>query len=79
MKILVIQKKKIGDVLTSTVIFEAIKEKHPNWELNYLIFSNSFSVVKNNPFIDKLIVLEEKDSTSFIGFLKLVFQLRKEK
>ena len=27
MKALVIQKKKIGDVLTSTVIFEALKEK----------------------------------------------------
>jgi heptosyltransferase-2 len=38
MKVLVIQKKRIGDVLTSTIIFEALKEKFPNSELHYLVW-----------------------------------------
>ena len=43
----------IGDVLTSSILFEAIKNKYPNAELHYLINSHTYQVVENNPFIDK--------------------------
>ena len=52
MKVLVIQKKRIGDVLTSTIIFEALKEKFPNSELHYLIYANAIDVVKNNQAVN---------------------------
>lgn len=78
-KILVIQKKKIGDVLVSTVIFEAIKEKYPKWELHYLIYPNAIDVVTNNPYIDKIIILENKVRKSKIEFIKFIFKIKKEK
>ena len=53
MKILVIQQKMIGDVLTSSILFEAIKLKHPEAETHYIINSHTYAVVKNNPYIDK--------------------------
>jgi heptosyltransferase II len=77
-KILVIQKKRIGDVLTSTILLEALREKFPEYELHYLIYENSVAVVENNPFVDKIIIMNEKDRKSKLGFLKFLFQIRKE-
>ena len=51
----------IGDVLASTIICEAIKMEHPNAEIHYLIQKNTFPVVENNPFIDKIVFFEEKN------------------
>jgi heptosyltransferase-2 len=79
MKALVIQKKKIGDVLTSTVIFEALKEKFPSIELDYLIYPNCEPVVKNNPFINNVILLDEKTKKSFIKFLTFLISIKKKK
>ena len=77
-KILVIQKKRIGDVLTSTILLEALREKFPEYELHYLIYENSVAIVENNPFVDKIIIMNEKDRKSKLGFLKFLFQIRKE-
>ncbi|MGM1055852.1 MAG: glycosyltransferase family 9 protein [Bacteroidota bacterium] len=55
MKILVIQMKMIGDVLTSSILFEALRKKYPEAELHYLIYKQTQPVVENNPFIDKII------------------------
>ncbi|MFM7017556.1 glycosyltransferase family 9 protein [Flavobacterium sp.] len=79
MKVLVIQKKRIGDVLTSTIIFEALKEKFPESELHYLIYENAVDVVKNNPFIDKIVLLDNKARKSKFEFVRFLFSIRKEK
>lgn len=79
MKILVIQKKRIGDVLTSTILLEALKEKYPKSELHYLIYPNSIAVVENNPFLDKLIIIDDVVKKSKIKYLGFLFKIRKEK
>lgn len=50
----------IGDVLTSSILIEALKQKYPDGELHYLINSHTFPVVQNNPFIDKIVFFEPK-------------------
>lgn len=55
MKILVIQQKMIGDVLTSSILFRAIREQFPDAELHYLIQPHTLPVVENNPYIDHII------------------------
>jgi heptosyltransferase-2 len=79
MKALVIQKKKIGDVLTSTVIFEALKEKFLSIELDYLIYPNCEPVVSNNPFINNVILLDEKTKKSFIKYITFLISIKKKK
>jgi heptosyltransferase II len=79
MKILVIQKKRIGDVLTSTVILEALRINYPDAKLHFLVYENSIAVVKNSPFIDKIVVLDEKSRKGKRAFLSFLFQIRKEK
>ncbi len=78
MKVLVIQIKMIGDVLASTVICETIKNQNPNCEIHYLIQKNSFAVVENNPFIDKVIFFEEEKYKGFKGFVKLGKEIKQE-
>ncbi len=79
MKILVIQKKRIGDVLTSAILFEALKEKFPKSELHYLIYENSLAVVDNNPYIDKIVIMNEKTRKNTTDFLRFLLQIRQEK
>jgi heptosyltransferase-2 len=79
MKALIIQKKKMGDVLTSTVIFEALKNKFPSIELDYLIYPNAEPVVRNNPFIDNLILLDQKTKENIIKYIRFIFYIRSKK
>lgn len=75
MKILVIQQKMIGDVLTSSIIFEALRQKFPEARLDYLIHRHTAAVVENNPFINELILFNpEKDQrpAAFITFLRSI-------
>lgn len=77
MKILVIQQKMIGDVLTSSILFEALREKYKTVELHYLINSHTYPVVENNPFIDEVIYFTpkiEKNTWSLIPFICLIKQ-----
>ncbi len=56
MKVLIIQQKMIGDVLTSSILCEAIKVRFRESEVHYLINTHTAAVVKNNPYIDQLVL-----------------------
>lgn len=75
MKVLVIQQKMIGDVLTSSILLEALRKKYPEAELHYLIYKHTLPVVENNPYVDKFLLFDpEKDRKmrGFISFLKKI-------
>ena len=78
MKVLVIQIKMIGDVLASTVICETIKRNHPEAEVHYLIQKNTFAVVDNNPFIDKVIFFEPNEHKGFKNLYDFGKKLKKD-
>lgn len=44
----------IGDVLTTSLLFELLRAEHPKAQLHYLINDNTTAAIKGNPFIDKL-------------------------
>ncbi|MFT5846589.1 glycosyltransferase family 9 protein [Psychroserpens sp.] len=79
MKILIVQQKMIGDVLTTSILFEAIKAKHPDAELHYVINSHTFPVVENNPFIDKFLFVTPEMEDSKIVFFRFLKSLKKER
>ena len=79
MKILVIQQKMIGDVLTSSILFRAIREQFPDAELHYLIQSHTLPVVENNPYIDQIIfdrTTAEATNVSLPVFAKYMAEAR---
>lgn len=79
MKIAVIQPKMIGDVLITSVIFEELKQKFPSAELHFIVNKNTIPVLQNNPFIDKIIILDPNIEKGFLGFFKQINRIRNEK
>lgn len=79
MKVLVIQQKMIGDVLTSSILCEAIKKKYPSAELHYLVNSHTVPVVENNPFIDELVLFSSEMEQSKLQFYRFLKEIRKAK
>ena len=79
MKILVIQQKRIGDVLTSTIICNNLKAKFPDAVIDYMCYPNSVDVLKENPSIDNIIPLSNKVRKSTPSFFKFIYKIRSNK
>jgi lipopolysaccharide heptosyltransferase II len=75
-KFLVVRTDRIGDVLLSTPVLEAIKRKYPQSEVNMMISPYTKDLLLNNPWVDKIITDEQKSAG---GFFRLVRSLRKKK
>ena len=69
----------IGDVLTTSILFEAIKAEHPDAELHYAINSHTFAVVEHNPFIDKFLFVTPEIEDSRAKFLNFLKDIKSEK
>ena len=69
----------IGDVLTTSILFEALKEKYPNSELHFVINTHTFAVVEHNPFIDKFVFITPEIESSKGNFFKFLKSIKKEK
>lgn len=59
-KIIVIKLEAIGDVLRTTSILHAIKEKYPDSHITWLTKIASKDIFKNNPFVDSLLFLRNQ-------------------
>ncbi|WP_409416989.1 glycosyltransferase family 9 protein [Flavobacterium sp. PS2] len=79
MKILVIQQKRIGDVLISTILCNNLKKKYPESTIDFMCYSNCTDVLIGNPNIDSVIVLEEKTRKSYLSLFKFIFKMRSNK
>ncbi|MDY8134002.1 glycosyltransferase family 9 protein [Aquimarina sp. 2201CG5-10] len=76
MKILVIQQKMIGDVLTSTIICEALRKEYPDATIDYLVNSNTIPVILENHFIDTIIEFKNEYRNSKRAFYSFLKQIR---
>ncbi|RRO14029.1 glycosyltransferase family 9 protein [Flavobacteriaceae bacterium 14752] len=79
MKILVIQQKMIGDVLTSSLICENLKLNFPDAEIHYLINRFTLPVVEGHPCVDEFVIFEDKYRQSKVQFYKFLKQISKAK
>lgn len=79
MKILVIQQKRIGDVLVSTIICNNLRAAYPNAQIDFLAYESTAAVLEGNPNIDCVILFEEKHRKDKFELLKLAFRIRKKK
>ncbi len=77
-KFLIIQQKMIGDVLTSTILCEAIKKEFPTAEVHYLVNQHTLPVLENNPYIDKKIVITALIEKSVKRFYKFLLGIKNE-
>jgi ADP-heptose:LPS heptosyltransferase len=75
-KILIIQQKKVGDVLVTSILCNSIKKQFPSAEIHYMVYPHTVGVVENNPNIDKILVFETKFRNS-IKITQLMWQVFK--
>ncbi len=68
----------IGDVLTSSILFEALCEEYPNAELHYLINTHTYPVVENHPCIDKFIFFTPEIESSKKALLQFAKSIQKK-
>lgn len=78
-KVLIIQNKRIGDVLLASVIAENIKKVHPKSTVDFLVYNYTTGVIENNPNIDNIIAINEKELKKLPNLFKLIFKLKKHK
>lgn len=55
MKILIIQKKHLGDILVSTLIFPLLKKQYPDAEITFLLNEKHHQILIGNPYLDHVI------------------------
>ncbi|MFD2824236.1 glycosyltransferase family 9 protein [Lacinutrix iliipiscaria] len=77
MTILIIQQKRIGDVLTTTILANSLKKKYPDAQIDFMCYSNSVDVLKENPSISNIIVLDEATRKNYGSLFKFIFKIRK--
>lgn len=79
MKILVIQQKKIGDVLLSSVICNNLKKLIPNAEIHYLMNQEALPVIEGNPNINQPITIRPEHRAGARAFIKFALQIRRQR
>jgi ADP-heptose:LPS heptosyltransferase len=74
MKILITQLHQLGDVLLSSPLCRAVKEHIEGAEVHFLTSLLGAEIVKNNPFVDSIIIMEK----GMLPELKTTLRVRKE-
>jgi heptosyltransferase II len=79
MKILLIQQKMIGDVLTSTLLCEHLKHQFPECRIDFVANDNTLAVLEGNPYINRVIVFKKEYKKNKIAFFTFLRTFRKTK
>ena len=78
-KILVIQNKRIGDVLLASLIATNMKQVYPDSIIDYMVYDYTTGVIENNPNIQNIISIDEKMLKKIPELIKLAFKIRNAK
>src|SRR5690242_4689049 len=76
-RILVVRPDRIGDVILSTPVFEAIKDRYPNSHLSILVRSVVVPLLKGLPTVDEVLVYDPDHRHAGVrGMLNLTREIR---
>jgi len=78
-KILIIQNKRIGDVLLAALIATNLKKKFLNSTIDYMVYDYTTGVIEQNPAIDTIIKINEKELKKIPNLIKTIFSVRRKK
>lgn len=86
-RILVIRRDNIGDLVCTTPMFQALREKYPRARICVLVNSYNVAVVRNNPYLDEIYVYTKakhrQQGQSLVAVyrdrLRMIWRLRRER
>ncbi|MDD5692595.1 MAG: lipopolysaccharide heptosyltransferase II [Candidatus Omnitrophica bacterium] len=79
-RILIVRTDRIGDVLLSTPVIKALRQKFPQAYISMMVSPYARDIVEGNPYLDEVIVYDKDGKhKSFFRSLKFSSRLRKKK
>lgn len=80
MKILLIKRGAMGDILMSTPLIRHLRINFPNAVIDYCLAQPFTSTLKDNPYLNKVIGVDDKVFTrkGMFAYIKFVWSIRKE-
>lgn len=78
-KILIIQNKRIGDVLIASIIANNMKKVFPESHISFFVYDYTSGVLENNPNIDRIIQVKEKELKKIPVLLQTIWEIRRRK
>lgn len=69
-KVLIIRTDRIGDLVLTTPLFEALKIKYPQLKVTALVNDYARPILENNPFVDEVIIYSAADQNSLLNTLR---------
>jgi len=73
--VLIVRLSSLGDVLMATPMAQALREALPNAQIGWVVESTCAPLVDGNPYLSRVHSWDK----SFLGFIKLVRELRRER
>jgi ADP-heptose:LPS heptosyltransferase len=78
-RILIIrQHNQLGDMLASSSLFRAIKNKYPSAHLTLIVSPANKDAVHKNKYIDRVVVFDKKQHINLFKFARFISVLREE-
>jgi ADP-heptose:LPS heptosyltransferase len=65
-RILIMKLEALGDVLRTTSVLRPFKEKHPGAHITWVVGPQCLEVLKNNPYIDRVMVMGYETALSLM-------------
>lgn len=79
-RILITRTDRIGDLVLTTPLFKALREKFPKAHIAALIFLEHREIVQENPYLDEVILYDKKGSErGLAGQFRFSRELRRKK
>ncbi|ARN77647.1 hypothetical protein BST97_06360 [Nonlabens spongiae] len=78
MKVLIIQNKRIGDVLLTSVLAENIKKNYPDSIVHFFCYDYTVPVIRYNIFIDQIISVDAQSLKKIPVLLKYCRKVKRE-
>jgi ADP-heptose:LPS heptosyltransferase len=73
MKIAITQLGRIGDLVLATSAINIIKNKEPNATIDFIVGASNYHIIKNNPNISRILVLDK----SPLKLIPFIFHLKR--
>lgn len=79
MKILIIRLSSIGDVILTTAVLKAFKDKYKDCEIDFLVLDKFKDAISLCPYINKMILYNKEKNDGLKGMINFSKELSKEK
>lgn len=79
MKILLIRLSSIGDIILTTAVLKAFKEKYPDSKIDFLVLDKFKDAITLCPYVDNVILFEKEKNDGLKNLVKFTNELAQQK